>query len=341
MQSREIIGKVLSYGHPPRIGWGLKDPRYNDFTGDGTDNLEDFDYAWHPSREFEDFYPILKGFKGYARHDEFGNLWGKVETDPSVMGEVLKGAMDDWDQLDSYRLPDFTSADRYRSAEKSIRDNPGKYRIGYLPGFPFSIMRKIRKMEYFLSDLILEKDNVMALNSRVLGMLSDMISHFGEMGMDAVMFCEDWGTQHSLLISPGLWREIFKPGFAILCTHAKEYGMKIFMHSCGYIYEILDDLIEVGIDVFQFDQPTLMGMEKVAEKFKKGKVTLFASCDIQRILPSGDKELIQHHARELIRLFASGGGGFIARDYGDYPTIQVSGHSVRWMHEVFVKEGVF
>ncbi len=111
-----------------------------------------------------------------------------------------------------------------------------------------------------------------------------------------------------------------------------------FMHSCGYIYEILEDLIECGVDVFQFDQPTLMDINRIS-KFFNGRVSLFSSVDIQKHLPTGNKELIEKSARELVEKFFVNGGGFIARDYRDYPTIQVKTEWAQWMRDEFFKEG--
>ncbi|MBN2853628.1 MAG: hypothetical protein JXQ23_12910 [Clostridia bacterium] len=344
MDSRTIIKKVIDFEDTPRIGYELrsrKDGLYNDFRGAGISNLENFDYSWHKAKDMAYKFPYLETFDGFVRHDEYGNLWGKVASDPSMQGEVIEGAMEDWSQLKNYKLPDFTNTKRFKEAENAFKNNNGRYKLPGIPGFPFAIMRNIRKMDHFLMDLILERENVDILNDMVVNMLMKITDNFALAGADAIFFCEDWGTQDRLLISPSLWREVFKPSYIKLCNHAHDRGLKVFMHSCGYIYEIIDDLIEVGIDVFQFDQPTLMGMDNIAEKFTKHKKVLFSSCDIQKVLPTGDKELIQQNARDLISKFSSHGGGYICRDYGDYPTIQVSQQSVDWMHEIFINEGVF
>ena len=51
------------------------------------------------------------------------------------------------------------------------------------------------------------------------------------------------------MIAPEKWREIWKPRYAKIYKTAHEVGMYTFLHSCGYIVDILDDLIEVGLDV--------------------------------------------------------------------------------------------
>ena len=343
MNSKKIIQKVLEFDNPPRIGYQLRsrsDGLYNDFIGCSMTPLEGFDYSWHKATDLAYKFPYLETFNGFVRYDEFGNLWGKMLNDPSPAGEVLEGALEDWSQFKNYKLPDLTNFDRYQVALQTFKEHPDKYPLPGIPGFPFSIMRKIRKMEHFLMDLVLEKENVNTLNEMVVDMLLKIIDNYAAVGASAIYFNEDWGTQDRLLISPTLWREMFKPSFKKICDYTHKKGLKVFMHSCGYIYEVIDDLIEVGVDLFQFDQPNLMGLDRIAEKFSKNKKVLFAPCDIQEVLPSENKELIQQNAHDLIAKFTSHGGGFIARDYGDYPTIQVTQKSVDWMHEIFIKEGV-
>lgn len=65
--------------------------------------------------------------------------------------------------------------------------------------------------------------------------------------IDALMFMDDWGTQGSLLISPAMWREIFKPLYGEYVEIARSKNKKIFMHSDGYILDIIPDLIELGL----------------------------------------------------------------------------------------------
>ena len=319
------------------MGYCFRKGYPNDFVSYGIAKLPDFDYAWHKAKDFAESYPALERFNGFVRRDEFGNLWGKMINDPSPQGEVLYGALEKWEDLDSYVFPSLSDPRRFAHIEEGIRNNPDKFRMGVLPGFPFSIMRYMRKMEYFLADLLLEKDSVMRLNDIVVNELLKIIDNFADAGIDALFFCEDWGTQDRLLINPVLWRELFKPSFKTLFNRIHSGNMYIIMHSCGYIYDILEDLIELGTNVFQFDQPTLMGVDRIASLFYK-KAVLFSPVNIQTTLPTGDKELIESEAKLLADKFFHG-GGFIAKDYGDYDTIQIKEEWVCWMRNAFINSG--
>lgn len=112
-------------------------------------------------------------------------------------------------------------------------------------------------------------------------------------------------------------------------------NMKVIMHSCGYIYDIMKDLVEAGVDVFQLDQLDIIGIKKLSYEFG-GKVTFFSPVDVQNILPTGNKKIIQMFASDMINMLGSFNGGLIARDYGDYNSISVDDEWAGWAKEIFL-----
>jgi hypothetical protein len=128
---------------------------------------------------------------------------------------------------------------------------------------------------------------------------------------------------------------MFKPSFKLLADRIHSQGMRLFMHSCGWIYPVMGDLIEAGIDVFQLDQPELMGLEKIAAEFA-GRATFFSPVDIQKVMQTGNKARIQQAARRMLRCFGSGGGGFIAKDYPQWEAIDVPEEWAQWARDVFM-----
>ncbi|UCE05618.1 MAG: methyltransferase, partial [bacterium] len=98
-------------------------------------------------------------------------------------------------------------------------------------------------------------------------------------------FMDDWGAQNSLLISPDQWRKIFKPLYKDYIDIAHQYGKYAFMHSDGYIMDILPDLIELGLDAIN-SQIFCMGVEELGKKFS-GKITFWGEIDRQHLLPYG------------------------------------------------------
>jgi uroporphyrinogen-III decarboxylase len=147
------------------------------------------------------------------------------------------------------------------------------------------------------------------------------MDHLREAGADSVMIAEDWGTQAETLISPKLWRQVFKPRFAALCAHAHHLGLSVFMHSCGRMTAIIGDLMETGVDLFQFDQPRIHGIDTLEALQKESPVTFWCPVDIQTTLQTKDKILIRQEVNELLDRLWRGQGGFVAGFYSDEPSI--------------------
>lgn len=325
MTSREIIQRHLSFDDPPRIGLAFGDGRLTDVVMAGPSS-EGF---WQPKRWSDGRFEYYD--------DEWGNTWFRV-AGMSRGGEIFRPAIADWSRLDEYRLPDLAHPRRFEGAKATFSRVLDQYRLGMLPGFPFAICRYLRKIEVYLQDLLLERDRVDELHRRVADLLERMMEQYARVGADGVFFCEDWGLQDRLLIHPGLWREIFRPLFDRLCGKARDLGLTVFMHSCGYIWEILDDLAGAGIRVFQFDQTVLYGLERLSEKLQAHRVCLYAPVDIQQVLSTGDRQRIEAYARALCRLFGRPRGGFIACSYGDLAGIGVAPEWDRWAYETFLQE---
>ena len=93
------------------------------------------------------------------------------------------------------------------------------------------------------------------------------------------------------------------------------------MHSCGKIESIIPGLMEAGIDVLQFDQPTLHGIDILASHQEKGKITFWCPVDIQKTLQQCDEKIIRDEAKEMLDKLWHGRGGFIAGYYSDNESI--------------------
>jgi hypothetical protein len=301
MNSREIVNRTIEFARPERIAGSMPPPYWNDLSHAGY-RLEGFDARWQD---------VGGGRQEYV--DEWGNTWARI--DAYSKGEVASGAVRDLSQVHTIPLPDLANPANFCGVREVFGDPANtKFRIGGLPGFPFNVARKMRRLDRFLMDLLLEQDRIKVLLERIEDLLAEVIVQYAEAGADAVMFPEDWGTQKGLMINPKTWREVFKPGFEHLCRVAHENGIKVFMHSCGKTTVIIPDLIEAGIDVLQFDQPKLHGLDALAQFH--GQMTFWCPVDIQTTLQTEDAAQIETDARAMIEKLGGRDGGFIAGYYG-------------------------
>lgn len=287
------------------------------------------DPEWKPSRTWD-----IPESEGKQWEDEWGNVWKRFAI--TTGGEVIEGAIKDWSEVASYKMPRFDLPARYEAAAKCFEENADKYRLGGLPGFPFAIMRYMRRVEVFLADVLLHPDEVNALQRRVVDLLKRCLDQWKRAGADGVYYCEDWGTQERLLVSPKLWHEMFEWGYRELVGHAKSLGIDIWMHSCGYIKDIIPTLSEMGIKVLQLDQPKLSGLDFLAEHCH-GRTAIWSPVDIQKDLPTGDEAYIRACARELIDKLGSRGGGFIGKIYGSPESLGCKPEWQMWAADEFTR----
>ncbi len=326
MTAREIVLKTLTFANPERVAMALPPPYPHDFCWAGLS-----DDPAHPETGWVEVKP------GRWEHtDEWGNTWARIEG--FSKGEVCRGVLEAWDRLDQMELPDYDLPERYEGARRTFAANPGMFRLGHIQGFPFNIARKIRRLDNFLMDVLIEPDRAEQLLRMVEERIDRAIRRLAEAGADGIMFAEDWGTQQQLLVRPELWHRMFKPGFERLCRTAHQCGIYVFMHSCGYIYEAMEGMIEAGIDLFQFDQPQIYGIDRLADEFS-GRVAFWCPVDIQKTLQTRNADLIEADARRMIERLGGKAGGFIAGYYGSNEAI---GLDPKWQDiacRAFVKYG--
>jgi uroporphyrinogen decarboxylase len=236
--------------------------------------------------------------------------------------------------LDTLKLPDFDNPKRFERVREHFARPTDRFKLFSMPGWIFASSRYLRKMEIYFMDLIEYREEIERLHNMVTDLLVNVIHLAGECGAEGIFYCEDLGTQNRLLMSPAMWRDIFRSHYIRLTSAAHEHDMKVFLHSCGYNWELIDDLIEAGIDCFQFDQPARYDMPALAEKLRKHKVALWSPVDIQQIMPTGDRNFIESEAERMVDLFR---GFLIAKNYGDLHGIGVKPEWDMWAYNAILK----
>ena len=129
--------------------------------------------------------------------------------------------------------------------------------------------------------------------------------------IDVVQFGDDLGMQTGPQMSREMYDEFFKPRHAMLFRRAKELAdVKVMLHCCGGVYELLPSLIEAGLEIMNPVQTNARGMDaaKLKSEFGKDLVLWGGGCDTQRILPGGTPGEVRRHVLEQVRTLSPGGG---------------------------------
>ena len=120
---------------------------------------------------------------------------------------------------------------------------------------------------------------------------------------------DDFASQRSLILSREMFLEFFKPGFKKLFDIAKDYGLKVMMHSCGAITKIIPDFLEIGADIIDPIQVTADGMDISYLKETYGdRVSFHGAIDQQHILRFSSPEEVRGHVRGTFEVLGKGGG---------------------------------
>jgi uroporphyrinogen decarboxylase len=125
--------------------------------------------------------------------------------------------------------------------------------------------------------------------------------------LNAVLIGNDMGSQQGLMLSPRLIRRFVWPGTRKLIEQAHSHGLKVIHHSCGSIYPIINDLIELGADAIHPIQALArdMSVEKLREDFSE-KVSFCGGLDAQELIVHGTPEAVFTRVREIKGLFPTG-----------------------------------
>jgi len=333
MTSKEIIRAVIRHQEKPRLGLGFDNPLYSDIVY--AEPIRLINKAPAEYQSFGDHEELKKmaGFHGEVMQDVYGNIYGRLGG--KTKGECVHGRLEDgWEQLKDYRFPEI-DPERVREVKAKNLKNSDKYVLSYLPCSVFSILRDLRKMDNALMDTVMEPEMLKEYMDKFVPFALEQIHIAADCGVDGIIICDDWGMQFSPFISPSSFREIFKPVYKKMTDACHERDIDFMLHSCGCVLPLVDDMVEAGIDVFQFDQPEAVGSRFWAENYGK-KVAFFCPIDIQKVMPTGDREYIEKTALEMVRAFKENGGSLIVKDYPNWQDINVEREWAHWARKVIL-----
>ena len=186
--------------------------------------------------------------------------------------------------------------------------------VGHIAMGPFEMSGNMRSYEKFLMDMYIDPDYANALLDKnlenTIGFWDVFLEEVGEF-VQVVCQGDDLGTQIGPWISPKMYREWIKPRHKELFDFIRsKTNAKIFLHSCGSVYDLIPDLIEIGVEALNPVQVTAAKMDLKTLKEDFGKDICFwgGGIDTQEIIPNASLEELKDHVKETIDIMAPGGG---------------------------------
>ncbi len=177
---------------------------------------------------------------------------------------------------------------------------------------PFEQMHPVCGHEYMLMGMALDPDWV----TDMVKVYSDLtINHleilFAEEGLpDGMFFYEDMGFKNKPFMSPQMYEELVMSGHKRIFDFAHSKGLKVIVHSCGYVEPLVPGLISAGMDCLQaMEVKAGMDMPRLYEKYGE-RIAFFGNMDVREII-SNDKSRINAELEKKLAPFLENGGGYI------------------------------
>lgn len=314
--SREIVTRSLKFENPERIPrdlWVL--PWAEIHHPEAVEELRKrfpSDFATTPYS-----YPTLSRVKGDKhKKGKYTDEWGCVFVNfqDGIIGEVKEPIISDIKDWKSVKppyeqLPNDTT--QPYDTIKRFYENTDKFVLANCCPRPWERYQFLRGTENAMIDVMMFEEAARNLLKVIHDFYLKELEFWVKADGDAIMFMDDWGAQNQLLIPPRIWREFFKPLYRGYCDLAHAYDKFVLMHSDGYITEIYEDLIEVGVDAIN-SQLFCMDISEI-EKIARGKITFWGEIDRQHILPAKDPQIGREAVRRVAAHLYDPAGGIIAQ----------------------------
>lgn len=307
MKARECVKRTLEFDSPERIPhqvWML--PWANDHYPEVVKRIQtDFPddivsspaFCRTPPPGEGDRYAIGKSV------DDWGCTFENIQK--GAIGEVKEPQLTSWDNVDDVRVPvERLSIDPQRI--NAFCKETDRFVLPCSFPRPFEQLQFIRGTVNLYLDLMDRPEGLDVLLARMHDFYLKELEVWAMTDVDGLFIMDDWGSQNALLISPDLWRELFKPLYKDYAELAKRHGKYVFMHSDGCITDIMEDLIEIGVQAVN-SQVFCMGIDELSERFA-GRITFWGELDRQQLLPAGtEQEVIDAVQAMKDKLYRNGG----------------------------------
>jgi uroporphyrinogen decarboxylase len=304
LDKRTVVKMALEWKDPPYVPWNIN------FTIPAREKLQ----VHYPGRDLEEVlqnHLVNIGYDTYFSEeigneyvrDHFGVIWDRnVDRDIGVVkGQVLVQPT-----LEDYSLPDPLAPYVFADVPGLLAKYANRFRVF---GIGFSLYERawtLRGLQALLMDFYDNPRFVHDLLNNIADYNIAQIKESLKFDIDAVLFGDDWGQQHGLQMGPRLWHEFIYPVLKRMYAVVLEAGKKVFIHSCGDVDELFDNLVGIGLNCFNPFQPEVMDVTTLIPQYHD-RLAFYGGMSTQITLPYGSVEQVRRETRHLLELGKSGG----------------------------------
>ena len=304
MTKREVVQLSIDWKRPPYVPWSFG------FTEGAWEKLKSHpalggfppDFGNHvvSMGNSEDWFVET----GHDRvRDAFGVVWDRT-VDKDI--GVVEGLVLPEPRLQGYKFPDPLDPRWFADVPGKLKRHQDLYRVFSIGFSLYERAWTLRGMENLLMDFHENPEFAHELLRAIADWDLVQVRKAVQYDIDAVYFGDDWGQQQGLQMGPGLWREFIKPELARMYGAVKAAGKKVWIHSCGDVDELFDDLVAIGLDCFNPFQPEVMDVPALMKQYQ-GRLSFHGGLSTKRVLPYGTPDDVRQATRQLLEWGRDGG----------------------------------
>jgi uroporphyrinogen decarboxylase len=304
MEKREVVKRALNFQDIPYVPWHFK------FTVEAHDKLKEYlngrdmeEYLQNHLLELGNDIGFFEYLGNNLYKDVFGVVWDR--TIDKDIGNVTVTVLPE-PTLQGYVFPDPLDERYFEDIPGKLKQYGDRFRLFAIGFSLFERAWTMRGIENLLMDFMVNPEFVHELMNAITDYNIAQIEKAFTFDIDGIELGDDWGQQRGLIMGYESWKEFIYPYLKKTYKAIKDRGKYVFIHSCGDVDELFDDLAGIGVDCFNPFQPEVMDVKALLKQYHK-KLSFWGGLSIQKILPFGTVRDVVNESQSLMALGRKGG----------------------------------
>jgi uroporphyrinogen decarboxylase len=268
--------------------------------------LEDEVNFWHKAgydyiklQPKADFNPMKIGLDNNVSYNDDGTVFRKWASEKNGVISNLK-------DFENYTFPSISDFS-YTNFEKVKTLLPEGMGVVGQYGDIFTMTWEMMGFESFSIALFEDEGLVTALNNKLGELVLSMFEYFAQSDtIDAIWYSDDIAYTNGLMVSPAILDKYFFPWLKKIGDLAKRYNKSLIYHSDGILYDVMDKIIDCGVDALHPIEPKAMNIAEVKQRYGN-KLCLIGNIDVD-LLARGTTDEIRKNVIKNIEDAGYNGG---------------------------------
>ncbi len=244
---------------------------------------------------------------------EYTDAWGCTLriVEPGAPEEVVRAPLTDLGRLASFKPPwELATRGDAGVINRACAATP-RFVLAWTEARPLDRLGFLHGREAALTALASAAKPILQLLSMIHELCVQDVQWWAATDVDGAVLRDDWALPCGTSLSVEVWRSVLKPLYRQYCEILRQRDKFVFFHSASPVAEVLDELIEIGVDAVHAPWPG-PDLDAIGTRYA-GRVTFWNGIDSPRTLAEGTTEEVRAGVRRVRRALDRGSGGLIAQ----------------------------